>query len=232
MPGVLELLSDDQPESTFINRKGGLADPHPQGRKVVLEARIEGDLCDDQEAPACPSIAPSVSALADAIRSQDLFSLRHLLENDDNPINPESLVLRGRTAMHLAASLGWHDGVRELYSAGASANVQDLHGATPLHHAVAGGHLSAVQLLGKLGVRINTVDEAGDSALHYAVRESRAALVPLLLALGANPRLSNDDGETPFDMAVEYGEHAIAAALRSVSVPSKRSFPPPLIAII
>jgi ankyrin repeat protein len=59
----------------------------------------------------------------------------------------------GRTALHVAASLGKLDIVIPLLECGADVNARDKFGWTPLHFACAGGYLAVVEkLLDRYGI--------------------------------------------------------------------------------
>jgi hypothetical protein len=93
----------------------------------------------------------------------------------------------GTTALGLAASLGWVDGVEQLIARGADVNLSNNRGETPLILAVHGRHAEVVRLLVSQGADPNRQDSAaGYSALDYARRDGRdGALARLLEAAPA-----------------------------------------------
>src|SRR5436190_22492883 len=123
-------------------------------------------------------------------------------------------IYAGDTALHLAAAGYRVEIIRQLFAAGADANVRGKHRhATPLHYA-ADGYINAagwdgnrqvrvIQVLLAAGADINAQDKNGATPLHRAVRTRCAAAVRCLLDSGAEPGLKNKPGSTPFHLAVQ-----------------------------
>jgi ankyrin repeat protein len=90
----------------------------------------------------------------------------------------------GRTPMHLAASVGNLEVLKELAEAGANTNSVDRYYRTPLHSAICG---------------LNDGD--------------LAAVIDLLLHLGANPELRDSSLRTPSEWAQKVRRTDISALL-------------------
>lgn len=94
---------------------------------------------------------------------------------------------KGRTALHLACSIGNADIVRELLDRGADANRWDFaKKMTPLHCAASASSQECIQLLLQRGASVNAGIEKR-SALHVATEKNAIKCVEVLLKCGANP---------------------------------------------
>lgn len=179
------------------------------------------------------STSTTAKQLQAVVLDRDLATLRRLL--DDALVPLTTFGGTGSTGMHLAAELGWEDGVKAFFFAGVDPNVADADGLSPLHYAVVSGDARAIPTLLRCGANVNAQDAVGDTALHYAVRDAKIDIVRFLLATRANPRLANADGETPHRLAADLREDAICQLLKDMSSancnrnrarPSPRTSPP------
>ncbi|KAJ0418382.1 ankyrin repeat-containing domain protein [Aspergillus carlsbadensis] len=96
--------------------------------------------------------------------------------------------IRGRTALHLAAELGYAGMVDLLLRHGASRTVKPGWRAPPLHLAAEGGHDRVVWMLLEHGAAIDELDKNRLSALYVAARRGRAKTFQLLRSRGADSR--------------------------------------------
>lgn len=81
----------------------------------------------------------TIARLCTAAAMGDLFAIRRALETED--VNVDDVNSDGRSALHLAASEGQLEAVKELLSAGAKLEVEDRWGGTPLSDALRYRHL-------------------------------------------------------------------------------------------
>ena len=237
MPITIDELLDDeiaQPQQRTSFQKGLLSLP---GKSLEISTLVDDSFSgfsgDNTEDVGDSNQASILEHLTEAIHERDCWATtdllnRHQTLNLDTPISDST----GRTLMHLAAAVGFPEGIKELFLAGANINAPDYSGATPLHFASAEGHTNAIMALAQLGAKPNLVDECGDSALHYAVRNSHSSVIPALIASNVNPRLVNDDDETAFDMAIEYNEAEISNLLRDLSTRYRVAKSTPFITMI
>ena len=138
------------------------------------------------------------TALSDAVTNGDAEKVRTLLRS--RRVRADISMANGRTALHVAASLGNLDTCRALIEYDAEVNENDLDGISPLHLAAQNGHVEVAELLLKHGAMVDAYDERGATALHLAAMHSHEEMCKLLLETGAT--LAESDFGTPFDCAV------------------------------
>jgi ankyrin repeat protein len=142
----------------------------------------------------------------------------------------------GRTALHLAATLGQAELARYLLSRGADSNATDNLGRTPLMLAVGPGdmRLPDGDSLAPLGDFWSAPpcgrDDASEVSTRetswpawYSVAERRRPVIDLLLASGADPLIADKLGRTAFDHAAEGG---LTGYERLLHVSGKAGLPP------
>lgn len=120
-------------------------------------------------------------ALHIVVNRDDSTYLRFLLQQDD--INPNLQDARGNTALNIAASRGWVEGVAILLRYKANVNLANASGETPLIRAVQEAHnLEIADALLRAGADPDRTDNVtGKSARDYAREATRwPALVKLL----------------------------------------------------
>ena len=92
------------------------------------------------------------------------------------------------TALHLAASLGHTEIIKNLVAHDAKVNaVVDIE-ITPLHLAAYEGQLEAVNALIELGADVNAKDKNGETALHLAKRGGFPEIVEVLISTNKKKR--------------------------------------------
>lgn len=121
-------------------------------------------------------------------------------------IDVDTVLLEGRTGLHLAVLHNKIEIVRYFLEKGANVNKAENTGYTSLHLAVARLNLDMVKLLVEKGANINDQNTAqGYSPLHIAAADQRgAAIVEYLIAKGANINVKAMDKTTPLDIAKKY----------------------------
>ncbi|TRY76313.1 hypothetical protein TCAL_02699, partial [Tigriopus californicus] len=153
-------------------------------------------------------------------------------KNDVGALN--ALDARGRTPLHLAATLGHPEIVGTLLTHGATVHSRDVEGASPLHRAVQKGHDAVARTLLDRGAPLDGVDLKGDTVLHWAVRQGQQDLVALILRKGANPDISNKAQECPLHEAIRLGQCDTALLLlrcgASVNVSGPQAVTPLMLA--
>lgn len=91
-----------------------------------------------------------------------------------------------KTALHLAAMVGFGDVVRALVAKGANIHAVDRFGRTPLHYAALRGCKDAAVALLEAGAKTNVQDKDGNTPLHLAY-SGEATLNELLMSLTILP---------------------------------------------
>ena len=137
-----------------------------------------------------------VAAWGDAARGDGILFHR------DN-----SLYIRGRYLLHMAAAAFSRPMAELLVSHGADVRAKESRGAEPIHYAADGPQSQQeAEVIGYLlsaGADPNAVDKSGVAAVHRAVRRRSLAAVMALLDGGANVRQPNASGSTPLHLAVQ-----------------------------
>jgi ankyrin repeat protein len=176
--------------------------------------------------------------LFEAIKSDDLDSLKHIL--DSNPAlaaakNPQGLTpilfarYHGRTSMlpllkeakpaldiFEAAALGQSDQIRQLIGAfSVKPDAVSSDGFTPLQLASFFGHLDAVKTLLTLGAHANIQSQNPMKlvALHSAAAGGNALVVEALLDAGANVNARQHGGWTALHAAAGQGSSEMTRIL-------------------
>lgn len=140
------------------------------------------------------------TALILATLQKRLSSVRILLEHGASCDSPGP---GGRTALHIAARLGFHEGLRLMVDRSNSPDLVDDLGYTALHHAVCGktADTRTVNILTKSKMDLE-VEEKRDAytPLMLAASLGRFELVQQLLTEGASAFKINDRGKTVLDI--------------------------------
>lgn len=126
--------------------------------------------------------ATGEGALHIIVGRTDATYLRFILQQDD--VNPNLQDSRGNTALNLAASRGWVEGVEILLRYKANVNLANASGETPLIRAVQEAHdLEIADALLKAGADPDRTDNVtGKSARDYAREGTRWPALAKLLA--------------------------------------------------
>uniref|UniRef100_A0A3B4B1F8 Ankyrin repeat domain-containing protein 54 n=1 Tax=Periophthalmus magnuspinnatus TaxID=409849 RepID=A0A3B4B1F8_9GOBI len=107
----------------------------------------------------------AVKRLREAANSNDIDTVRRLLEDDIDPCAADD---KGRTALHFSSCNGNENIVQLLLSYGADPNQRDSLGNTPLHLAACTNHVPVITTLLRGGARVDALDRAGRTPLHLA----------------------------------------------------------------
>ncbi|RAQ52622.1 ankyrin repeat and socs box protein [Aspergillus flavus] len=116
--------------------------------------------------------APGAAPLHLAVRSHSLDALRLLLSSG---ADPDALMVEDMTALHLAAAMGWVEGITVLLDAGASINARDAcTRETPIHKAARNIKMDAIGILGARGAdtEIKNIDGQNYQTLLECARRS------------------------------------------------------------
>ena len=112
----------------------------------------------------------------------------------------------GFSAIGVAASHGWTEGVKELSSLGANVNLPTKEGYTPLMFASgSNGSIDSMKVLIDHGANVNARTNMGNTALMTAAAVGDRDYVALLLASGANMDAQNQNGKTSLMLAAKKG---------------------------
>lgn len=162
-----------------------------------------------------PSLTPS-QRLLNAAGSGDAAELRGQLSEggDPNACDPE-----GVSAIGIAASRGWVEGVAVLLKAGADPS-QQVHspslgtGSGPLlTFPASNGSLEVVRLLVDAGAPVDDADPTGLTPLMAASYMGRGAIVAFLCAAGASLERQDQEGYTALMFAANAGSLPAVEAL-------------------
>ncbi|KAL2607652.1 hypothetical protein R1flu_026225 [Riccia fluitans] len=155
----------------------------------------------------------------------DLDSVKEL--RSQGRADPRAKTVGGFSAVHLAASRGHTEAVKELVSwltlqSNTEAGVSD-HGFTPLHLATYKGHSETVEFLlaDHHFSNANAQDEIfGRTALHFAVLAGHATIVEMLMSVrGVNVRLIDRVRKlTPLLLAAMHPRDEDGSRLRMVKM--------------
>ncbi|XP_030548298.2 potassium channel AKT1-like isoform X2 [Rhodamnia argentea] len=142
-----------------------------------------------------------------AMRGDDLL-LHQLLRRG---LDPNEVDKNGRTAMHIAASMGSQHCVTLLLEFGGDPNIKDSEGSVPLWDAIVGKHESVIKLLSDNGATISS-GEVGHFAC-TAVEQNNLELLEDIVKYGGDVTLPTSNGTTPLHTAVSEGNIEIVKFL-------------------
>ena len=115
-------------------------------------------------------------------------------------------VQTGGSPLHIAASLGHLNRVKQLLEDGARVDEVKDDGNTALHCASTMGHVDIVQLLVEEGAFLEATGDSGATALMMAASMGHVEVVSVLLKAGANPDAKHTFGKTTaLHFAAEVG---------------------------
>lgn len=121
-----------------------------------------------------------------ACNARNVKALRELIKHGANVGAYDAF---GNTALHLAVSEAWYEGIAELLSHGASANVRckppntvrEVRSETPFHTAVRMGDLTATTLLLEQSPDLQIKDGSHSTVCHLAAQARSLEIVRLLI---------------------------------------------------
>ena len=128
-------------------------------------------------------------------------------------IDSISLMVGGKSSLHVATEGGHVKAMRTLISSGATLDQRADGGNTALHQAAALGKDKAVSLLFKSGATLDQANDKGETALHVSAIHGRTSTAKLLVELGANVEAREQKEITPLYFALRYGKLDTALAL-------------------
>ena len=176
--------------------------------------------------------AQSQNTIIEAVRKNDLSSLRILLDSGENvnAVGPD-----GSIALHWAVHNDSLEIVQLLLSAGSDVNAKNRYGVAPLSLAANNGSASMVKSLLDRGAFANTVMAEDESVLMTAARAGVEEVVNLLISAGANVNARESwRGQTALMWAAAEGNLEVLELLVSkgadVSARSDKGFTPLLFA--
>eukprot|EP00929_Paragymnodinium_shiwhaense_P083352 TRINITY_DN44375_c0_g2_i1.p1 TRINITY_DN44375_c0_g2~~TRINITY_DN44375_c0_g2_i1.p1 ORF type:complete len:800 (-),score=124.10 TRINITY_DN44375_c0_g2_i1:238-2637(-) len=119
------------------------------------------------------------------------------------PVDVNSKSLHGRTALHIAASVGEPACVEALLDAGANIHQRTDYGNTVLHIACQRGHLDVVSLLLAWGAELCCDAADGNLPIHLAASGGHKGVVKMLLERKASQQVHvrNRYGQRPSEVA-------------------------------
>ena len=107
-------------------------------------------------------------------------------------------------SIHIAASEGHIEAVKQHLTAGADVNAKDSNGMTPLLLAAWKGHKVIAELLIANGADVNIANDGvvSETALHVSIGANHKEIAELLIANGANVNAKDWYGQTPLNCAI------------------------------
>lgn len=131
--------------------------------------------------------------------------LRDLILQDNAVAS--SVDMYGRTALHVAASHGVYNSLKELckHCSKETLDRGDCYRFTALHYAVQGANTYCAKLLLESGSDVNPTQYTLYTPLHLAALYGYPEIVALLCKHGANVHARNASLETPLQMASRSG---------------------------
>lgn len=141
----------------------------------------------------------AASDLSAAVYGKDVQKLRAALAAGADV--RRSLDATRNTALHVACSQGWVEGMQLLLEAGADPHAENKHGYVPMHVAAQSGERRPVEILLEQGCDVHARSGIGYTPLMMAAEAPKGDAARLLLAYGANP-MALGNGLTPVEVAV------------------------------
>ena len=144
----------------------------------------------------------------DAIKNNDLRTIRSIIESDPKIINVKNL--NGWTPLYQACQNDVQiDMLKYLIENGADVNISDNFGFSPLHSLAVIGYGGGVALLLSNNADVNLKSFNKTTPFHFACHNGHVNIVKLMLAHGADVSAKNSDGDTPLNFASKSGSREI-----------------------
>ena len=141
------------------------------------------------------------SSVIIAIQVKDLEILQYLLDKWNGLAHRP--VANGELPLHVAARVGFLDGVKCLISFKANVNAGDDAKMTPLHVSAFSGEVDVLKFLLENDANINAQDDKCWTPLHYAVQSGNMEITQELLKNGASIEATDIELKTPLHISVE-----------------------------
>lgn len=145
------------------------------------------------------SIIRAAADLSAAVYGKDIQKLRAALAAGADV--RRSLDATRNTALHVACSHGWAEGMELLLGACADPYAENKYGYVPMHVAAQSGERRPVEILLEHGCDVHARSGIGYTPLMMAAEAPKGDAARLLLAYGANP-MALCNGLTPVEAAV------------------------------
>ncbi|CAM8980347.1 unnamed protein product [Rhodiola kirilowii] len=174
-----------------------------EGRDPITE----GILTDTEKMLARGKMDVPLSLCFAAARGDDLL-LHQLLRRGLDANEQES---GGRSALHMAASIGSEHCVALLIEYGANPNITDSEGGTPLWDAIIGNHDHVIKLLIDNGAKLTSGDVGNYACI--AAEQNNLNLLKEIIKYGGDVTLPNCCGTTALHAAVSEGNIEIVKFL-------------------
>ncbi|KAI4379900.1 hypothetical protein MLD38_006139 [Melastoma candidum] len=139
-------------------------------------------------------------SLGFAATRDDHQLLHQLLRHGSDPNEADK---NGRTAMHIAASLGSERCIALLLEYGGDPNSRDLEGIVPLWDALLGKHEHVARQLMENGASLSSGDIGQFACI--AVEQNNLGLLREMVKYGYDLTVPNSSGTTPLHLAVSEG---------------------------
>jgi ankyrin repeat protein len=182
---------------------------------------------------ATMSVSAAGSPLIEAVKKQDLQTVRALLKQK---VNINAAEADGFTALHWAAQRNDLQLVELLLGAGANAKASTRYSITPLYLAAMNGNAAVMERLLNAGADANGTAEEGQTMLMTAALSGKADAVRLLLTRGATVDTKEPyKGQTALMWAAAEGNTAAVDVLleagADLTLKSTGGFTPLLFAV-
>ena len=148
-------------------------------------------------------MSAKTDSLLHSVSISDLSAVRRFLDTDDRR-KLQALFNehddRGRTPIHIAASLDNIDILQELINAGADVNVQDYFQQTPVFEAVLAKQINSVHLLVDNRALIETENNKGYTPIFMAAKVEDAEILQYFCEEGVDVNKQSKKGLTPLSI--------------------------------
>jgi ankyrin repeat protein len=163
-----------------------------------------------------PRRRPLSAALKNAVKENNLESIRTLLAHSSHPMAAEEL----DAALMWAAQVGGEETCRLLLDQGANVQAVGDMGRTPLHWAADRGHSPLCDLLIDRGADPDAPAGSKSTALHLAAAQGHWPTCRLLIDRGARLDATTALDSTPLHLAAQKGHEAVCTLLLSCGAPA------------
>jgi ankyrin repeat protein len=140
--------------------------------------------------------------LSTAAGRGDAATVKQLLDSGA-PVNAQNR--EGKTALMLAAKIGFGEVVKTLLDHGADLKLKDHDGNTAWNYAAQGGNVDTLRALVDKGADIHSKDSDGYTAFDYLALHGATDALKVVLDAGADINAFNKDGKTGLMEAARIG---------------------------
>jgi ankyrin repeat protein len=185
---------------------------------LILTLVLSGALPSVAEGPQnVPFLAQGATGtpeeLHEAAMNGDTEKIIMILDANPHFVNRRNK--EGRTALTIAACMGYEEVAELLLTRGADVNTTDDKGRSPLLWAAGFNRVPVAALLLDWGAKVNARDRSGTTPLHWAAWGGFADMTKLLIEKRAEINPRDSAGRTPIFYAAQQGHREVEEILRA-----------------